>query len=126
MNTTNESILDNSVDSSNKPLDFSGIFKADYNDNNHASEKEYKSQIGSTNALAKILKTNIEKGIDTSDKESMINRVKMFGTNESLPEEPLSIFDIIVDCFEVQTLRVLLISAIISLPSNCIHLEILY
>lgn len=115
MNTTNESILDNSVDSSNKPLDFSGIFKADYNDNNHASEKEYKSQIGSTNALAKILKTNIEKGIDTSDKESMINRVKMFGTNESLPEEPLRIFDIIVDCFEDQTLRVLLISAIISL-----------
>jgi len=42
-------------------------------------------------------------------------RIKTYGTNKLPPEKPLNILDFILECFEVPTLKVLLISAVVSL-----------
>ncbi len=42
-------------------------------------------------------------------------RINTYGTNKLPPEKPLRIIDFILECFEDPTLKVLLISAIVSL-----------
>ena len=42
-------------------------------------------------------------------------RVNIYGTNKSPKEKPLRIIDFILECFEDTTLKVLLISSIVSL-----------
>ena len=42
-------------------------------------------------------------------------RINTYGTNKLPPEKPLRIIDFIIECFEDPTLKVLLISAIVSL-----------
>lgn len=113
MNTSHENIL-NEADSNPDKIDFTKIFKSDYADS-HSSEKLYKSLITSPTHLLSSLKTSAQKGIDTKDKKTMSWRRTVYGTNTIPEDEPLSIIAMIMECFEDQTLRVLLISAIVSL-----------
>ena len=99
----------------NEIIDFSNIFQSDYNNTEHSSELYYKKIIKSTNNLCKLLKTNKEKGISENEKEINKWRIEKYGNNKIEPEEKLSILNFILECFEDQTLKVLLISAIISL-----------
>ena len=113
MNTSHENILNESASNPDK-IDFTKIFKSDYVDS-HSSEKLYKSLITSPSNLFSSLKTSAQKGIDTKDKKTMSWRRTVYGTNTIPEDEPLSIIAMIMECFEDQTLRVLLISAIVSL-----------
>lgn len=113
MNTSHENILNESASNSDK-IDFTKIFKSDYADS-HSSEKIYKSSISSSSNLLSSLKTSAQKGIDTKDKKAMSWRRSVYGLNTIPEDEPLSIIAMIMECFEDQTLRVLLISAIVSL-----------
>ena len=96
-------------------IDFSSLFQSNYSSNGKQTEDDYKSLINSPLDLCKLLRTNIKKGISTYNKTDMDWRIKTFGTNELPPEKPLRIIDFILECFEDPTLKVLLISAIISL-----------
>jgi calcium-translocating P-type ATPase len=99
----------------NEIIDFSKIFQSDYNNQEHFPEKYYKEKIKSKENLCKILKTNDEKGINENEIEINKWRLEKYGNNKIPPEEKLSIINFILECFEDQTLQVLLISAIISL-----------
>ena len=99
----------------NDIIDFSNIFQSDYNNSEHSSELYYKKIIKNTDNLCKLLKTNKEKGISENEKEINKWRIEKYGNNKLEPEEKLSILNFILECFEDQTLKVLLISAIISL-----------
>ena len=96
-------------------IDFSSLFQSNYNSNIKQTEDEYKSLINSPENLCKILRTNLKRGISTNNKVDMEWRTKTFGTNKLPPEKPLRIIDFILECFEDPTLKVLLVSAIISL-----------
>ena len=96
-------------------IDFSSLFQSNYNSNIKQTEEEYKSLINSPENLCKILRTNLKRGISTNNKVDMEWRTKTFGTNKLPPDKPLRIIDFILECFEDPTLKVLLVSAIISL-----------
>ena len=96
-------------------IDFSSLFQSNYSSNIKQTEDEYKSLIDSPENLCKILRTNYKKGISTNNKTDMDWRINTFGTNKLPPDKPLRIIDFIFECFEDPTLKVLLISAIISL-----------
>ena len=96
-------------------IDFSNIFQSNYSSNGKQTEDEYKSLIQSPQNLCKILKTDLKRGITTTNKPEMAWRINTYGTNRLPPEKPLRIIDFIIECFEDPTLKVLLISAIVSL-----------
>ena len=96
-------------------IDFSSLFQSNYSSNIKQTEDEYKSLINSPENLCKILRTNLKRGISTNNKVDMEWRTKTFGTNKLPPDKPLRIIDFILECFEDPTLKVLLVSAIISL-----------
>ena len=96
-------------------IDFSSLFQSNYSSNIKQTEEEYKSLINSPENLCKILRTNLKRGISTNNKVDMEWRTKAFGTNKLPPDKPLRIIDFILECFEDPTLKVLLVSAIISL-----------
>ena len=96
-------------------IDFSSLFQSNYSSNIKQTEEEYKSLINSPDNLCKILRTNLKRGISTNNKVDMEWRTKTFGTNKLPPDKPLRIIDFILECFEDPTLKVLLVSAIISL-----------
>ena len=93
----------------NEIIDFSNIFQSDYNNTERSSELYYKKIIKSTNNLCKLLKTNKEKGISENEKEINKWRIEKYGNNKLEPEEKLSILNFILEYFEDQTLKVLLI-----------------
>ena len=99
----------------NDYIDFSNIFQSNYSSNGKQTEEEYKSIIQSPQNLCKLLKTDLKKGITTLNKNEMAWRVNAYGTNKLPPDKPLRIIDFILECFEDPTLKVLLISAIVSL-----------
>ena len=96
-------------------LDFSQIFQSNYSSNGKQTEEIYKSLIKSPKDLCKLLKTDLKKGISTNNEKEMDWRIKTYGTNKPPVEKPLRIIDFILECFEDPTLKVLLISAIVSL-----------
>ena len=96
-------------------IDFSHIFQSNYSSNGKQTEDDYKSVIQSPQNLCKLLKTDLKKGITTTNKQEMSWRINTYGTNKLPPEKPLRIIDFIIECFEDPTLKVLLISAIVSL-----------
>ena len=96
-------------------IDFSPLFQSNYSSKGKKTEKEYNSLINSPQNLCKLLRTDLKKGISTGNKSDMEWRIKTFGTNKLPPEKPLRIIDFILECFEDPTLKVLLVSAIISL-----------
>ena len=99
----------------NDYIDFSQIFQSNYSSNGKQTEEDYKSLIQSPQNLCKLLKTDLKKGITTLNKAEMEWRIKTYGTNKLPPEKPLNILDFILECFEDPTLKVLLVSAVISL-----------
>ena len=107
---------ENSSNIENKDcIDFSSLFQSNYNSNSKKIEEEYKTIIKSPQNLCKILRTDLNKGITTNNDSDMNWRIKTYGTNKLPPEKVLHIIDFILDCFEDPTLKVLLISAVISL-----------
>ena len=98
-----------------KYIDFSNIFQSNYSSNGKQTEEEYKSIIQSPQNLCKLLKTDLKRGISTTNKPEMTWRINTYGTNKLPPEKPLRIIDFILECFEDPTLKVLLVSAIVSL-----------
>ena len=110
-----EKIDENNNNENPDYIDFSSLFQSNYSSNIKQTEDEYKSLIDSPENLCKILRTNYKKGISTNNKTDMDWRIKTFGTNKLPPDKPLRIIDFIFECFEDPTLKVLLISAIISL-----------
>ena len=96
-------------------LDFSQIFQSNYSSNGKQTEEIYKSLIKSPKDLCKLLKTDLKKGISTNNEKEMDWRIKTYGTNKPPVEKPLRFIDFILECFEDPTLKVLLISAIVSL-----------
>ena len=106
---------DSQNDKNPECLDFSQIFQSNYNSNGKQTEEIYKSLIKSPQNLCQLLKTDIKKGISTKNKKEMNWRIKTYGTNKPPAEKPLRIIDFILECFEDPTLKVLLISAIVSL-----------
>ena len=99
----------------NDYIDFSHIFQSNYSSNGKQTEEDYKSIIQSPQNLCKLLKTDLKKGITTLNKQEMEWRINTYGTNKPPPEKPLRIIDFILECFEDPTLKVLLISAVVSL-----------
>ena len=96
-------------------IDFSQIFQPNYSFNREKTEEEYNSLIKSNENLCNLLKTDLKKGISTTNKMEMNWRIRTYGTNKYPQEKSLRIIDFILECFEDTTLKVLLISAIISL-----------
>ena len=96
-------------------IDFSHIFQSNYSSNGKQAEDDYKSLIKSPQNLCKLLKTDLKKGIITTNRQEMDWRINTYGTNKLPPEKPLRIIDFIIECFEDPTLKVLLVSAIVSL-----------
>ena len=96
-------------------IDFSQIFQPNYSFNREKTEKIYNSLIKSPEHLCHLLKTDIKKGISTKNMRELNWRVNIYGTNKSPTEKPLRIIDFILECFEDTTLKVLLISSIVSL-----------
>ena len=96
-------------------IDFSSLFQSNYSSNSKQTEEDYKLLINSPQNLCKILRTDLKKGITTNKKQDMEWRINTFGTNKLPPEKPLRIIDFILECFEDPTLKVLLVSAVISL-----------
>ena len=105
----------NPQNSTSSPPDFSPLFQSNYSSNGSETENFYKTYIQSPKNLCTILKTHPKNGLNTSNKEDMEWRIKNFGTNQLPPEKPLRIIDFILECLEDDTLKVLLISAIVSL-----------
>ena len=99
----------------NDYIDFSNIFQSNYSSNGKQTEEDYKTLVQSPQNLCKILKTDLKKGIATLNKSEMEWRINTYGTNKLPPEKPLRIIDFILECFEDPTLKVLLISAVVSL-----------
>ena len=99
----------------NDYIDFSNIFQSNYSSNGKQTEEDYKTLVQSPQNLCKILKTDLKKGITTLNKSEMEWRINTYGTNKLPPEKPLRIIDFILECFEDPTLKVLLISAVVSL-----------
>ena len=106
-------------DNNNNPnsdyIDFSTLFQSNYSSNWKRTEEEYKILINNPNNLCKLLRTDLKHGISTNNKSDMDWRINNFGTNKLPPEKPLRIIDFILECFEDPTLKVLLVSAVISL-----------
>ena len=96
-------------------IDFSSLFQSNYSSNSKQTEEDYKLLINSPQNLCKILRSDLKKGITTNNKQDMEWRINTFGTNKLPPEKPLRIIDFILECFEDPTLKVLLVSAVISL-----------
>ena len=99
----------------NDYIDFSQIFQSNYSSNGKQTEEDYKTLIQSPQNLCKLLKTDLKRGITTLNKQELEWRKKTYGTNKLPPEKPLRIIDFILECFEDPTLKVLLISAVVSL-----------
>ena len=96
-------------------IDFSHLFQSNYNSKGNRTEEEYNLIIKSPSNLCKLLKTDLKNGISTANESEMNWRRKTYGTNHLPPEKPLRLIDFILECFEDPTLKVLLISAIVSL-----------
>ena len=96
-------------------IDMSKIFNNEYNTAEHASEKYFKQNLQTVEYVGQLFKTDFEHGLSSSNKQDMEWRINTFGTNKLPPEKPLRIIDFILECFEDPTLKVLLVSAVISL-----------
>ena len=94
---------------------FSHTPQSNYSSNGKQTEEDYKSMVQSPQNLCKLLKTDIKKGITTTNKQEMNWCINTYGTNKLPPEKPLRIIDFIIECSEEPTLKVLFISTIVSL-----------
>ena len=96
-------------------LDMSKIFNNEYNTSAHASEQYFKANCKSVENMAKIFRTDLANGLNSSNKEDLKWREDKWGNNHLPPEKENSILAHIIECFEDPTLRVLLVASIVSL-----------
>ena len=96
-------------------LDMSKIFNNEYNTSAHASEQYFKENCKSVENMAKIFRTDLANGLNSSNKEDLKWREDKWGNNHLPPEKENSILAHIIECFEDPTLRVLLVASIVSL-----------
>ena len=96
-------------------LDMSKIFNNEYNTSAHASEQYFKTNCKSVENMAKVFRTDLNNGLNSSNKEDLKWREDKWGNNHLPPEKENSILAHIIECFEDPTLRVLLVASIVSL-----------
>ena len=99
----------------NENLDMTKIFNNEYNTSAHASEKYFKDNCKSVEHMASIFRTDLNNGLNSSNKEDLKWREDKWGNNHLPPEKENSILQHIIECFEDPTLRVLLVASIVSL-----------
>jgi Ca2+ transporting ATPase len=68
---------------------------------------------GGHEGLAKILRTDLKKGIK-GDQSDMFERKKAFGLNSKRLAKTKSLMDLIIECFEDLMLRILLLAALVA------------
>lgn len=112
----NERLLqDQEEEQDNNKINFKKIFVPEYNNGRRESEAYYLEHCQSAERLAQIFRTDLVKGLDSSNKEDLAWREKKWGNNHLPPEEENSILAHIIDCFKDTTLQVLVVAAIVSL-----------
>ena len=88
----NERLLqDQEEEQDNNKINFKKIFVPEYNNGRRESEAYYLEHCQSAERLAQIFKTDLVKGLDSSDKEDLAWREKKWGNNHLPPEEENSI-----------------------------------
>ena len=96
-------------------IDTQQIFTNEYNTSGYKSEKYFKEHCKSVEHLAEVYKTNFETGLNSSNKQDLEWREKMWGNNHLPPEKENSILAHIMECLNDPTLQVLLVASIASL-----------
>ena len=111
----NEPLLGKDNEESHQEFDSSKIFNNEYNNGNRASEAYFKQHCESVNKMCQYFHSDLEKGLDSNNKNDLEWREKKWGNNHLPPEKENSILAHIIECFEDPTLRVLLAASIVSL-----------
>jgi Ca2+-transporting ATPase len=113
----NEKLLDKDFQEGNngENIDMSKIFNNEYNTSEHPSQKYFEQHLKSVEYVGQLFKTDFKNGLSSSNKEDLEWREKKWGNNHLPPEQAKTIFELILECFEDPTLRVLLIASIVSL-----------
>lgn len=102
-------------------IDFSKLFNSDYSSpKTHYAQTYYTDQIKSPERLGSLLRSNITKGLDPTNKEEMEWRVMKYGNNHFILKMNHSIFYYIFKCFKDPTIIILLCALIISLALGII------
>lgn len=73
------------------------------------------NEIGGVSHLAKELDVDLNQGIDTKDENQMEQREKYFGLNDPILIPPKTLWFLVAEQFEDQTLRILLVATFVSL-----------
>ncbi|MCQ2815578.1 MAG: HAD-IC family P-type ATPase, partial [Bacilli bacterium] len=93
----------------------SEIYKIEYINQNHPSEKFFKEKFRSIEELALYFQADLVKGLKNSDKKDLEEREKRWGNNHLPPEKENSILEHIKECLEDPMLQILLAASIVSL-----------
>ena len=95
-------------------IDFTKIFDYEYYIDDR-SEAYYLEHCKSVDNLAKIFRTDLQKGLNSNDSADLEWREKMWGNNNFQLKKKNSILEHIIDCFQDPTLKVLVLASIVSL-----------
>ena len=108
------------------PLTLSGETLADFFDNDHIKDgvsTRKLASMGGIFSLAKALKVDLSTGLTTAgaDSSDLAERVAHFGANHQIPPEEKTFWSFVVEAFEDTMLRVLIVSALVSLVIKMIE-----
>lgn len=96
-------------------IDISKIFNFEYNFGEHNSERYFKEHFKNMEYVAQIFRTDLQKGLCTSNQADLNWRKQKWGNNNFPPEIGNSILAYILNCFEDKVIKILLFASIVSL-----------
>ncbi len=115
-NNLNEPLLDGQrKKGSSTNIDMSKIFNNEYNNGAGQSETYFLSNCISVENMANVFRTDLQKGLDSNNKDDLKWREEQWGNNKLPDEKENSILEHILNCFEDPTLRILLYASVVSL-----------
>ena len=93
----NEPLLGKDNEDSHQEFDSSKIFNNEYNNVNRASEAYFKQNCESVNKMCQYFRSDLEKGLDSNNKNDLDWREKKWGNNHLPPEKENSILAHIIE-----------------------------
>ncbi|KAL4483880.1 hypothetical protein ABPG72_013886 [Tetrahymena utriculariae] len=99
-----------------KKEELSDLFQFDNIRDGSSLQKVLK--LGSIDGVLKALNTDLEQGITS---QSIQERIQAYGQNERIEKVPKTFFELVVECLEDDTLRLLCAASFVSLVIGCIR-----
>lgn len=96
-------------------IDFTNVFRTDYGNEGKDCEAFYDKVLKNPKNIERLLRTDLNKGLTTTNQETMKWREILYGNNHLPPDDPVYFLTFVIECFEDPTLQILLVASIVSL-----------